>query len=73
MIDYLLAKNVLPDGLVRFGIRNLLKQRINEDIGNSEEEKTLQTFSSFQPVDAGALQSRRQVHTSVITPVDTRH
>jgi cyclopropane-fatty-acyl-phospholipid synthase len=40
MIDYLLAKNLLPDTVVRYGIRNLLKQRINEDIGSDENEKT---------------------------------
>jgi cyclopropane-fatty-acyl-phospholipid synthase len=40
MIDFLLAKNLLPDTVVRLGIRNLLKQRINEDIGNNEVIKT---------------------------------
>lgn len=39
MINTMLEKNLLPDPVVRFGIRNLLKQRINEDIGSSEEEK----------------------------------
>jgi len=39
MIDYLLAKNLLPDTVVRLGIRNLLKQRINEDIGDSKNIK----------------------------------
>ena len=31
MIDTLLEKNLLPDGLVRLGIRRLLKQRIREE------------------------------------------
>ena len=46
MIDYLLAKNILPDGVVRYGIRNLLKQRINEDIGTNEDDK-LEKKESF--------------------------
>lgn len=45
MIDYLLAKNILPDSIVRYGIRNLLKQRINEDIGSSESEKNIKKES----------------------------
>jgi len=31
MIDSLLEKNLLPDRLVRFGIRRLLAQRIREE------------------------------------------
>jgi len=31
MIDSLLEKNLLPDGLIRFGIRRLLSQRIREE------------------------------------------
>lgn len=35
----MLEKNILPDPIVRFGIRNLLKQRIKEDIGEDQEKK----------------------------------
>ncbi len=31
MIDYLLEKNVLPDGVIRMGIRRLLAQRIRDE------------------------------------------
>jgi len=31
MIDYLLEKNVLPDGIIRMGIRRLLAQRIRDE------------------------------------------
>ena len=31
MVDYLLAKNVLPDWLVRIGIRRLINQRIADE------------------------------------------
>ena len=33
MIDALLEKNLLPDALVRFGIRRLLAQRLREEAG----------------------------------------
>ena len=31
MLDTLLEKNLLPDGLLRFGIRRLLAQRIRDE------------------------------------------
>ena len=39
MIDALLKKNLLPDWLVRIGIRRLLAQRIREEsaAGNGKE------------------------------------
>ncbi|MBI9071521.1 MAG: class I SAM-dependent methyltransferase [Melioribacteraceae bacterium] len=41
MIDNLLKQNLLPDSLIRFGIKRLLKQRLNsEHSGSVEEEKT---------------------------------
>lgn len=39
MLNTMLEKNILPDPIVRFGIRNLLKQRIKEDIGEDQEKK----------------------------------
>jgi cyclopropane-fatty-acyl-phospholipid synthase len=39
MINRILEKNILPDPIVRFGIRNLLQQRIKEDIGTNQKEK----------------------------------
>jgi cyclopropane-fatty-acyl-phospholipid synthase len=38
MIDALLSKRLVPDVAIRFGIRNLLKQRIKEDIAHDENE-----------------------------------
>lgn len=43
MIDLLLAKGILPDFLIRFGIRNLLKQRL-EEIYFQEKDKYLYDF-----------------------------
>ena len=46
MIDALLEKNLLPDFLIRIGIRRLLKQRIKEeDMGNPEiQQHRLMSF-----------------------------
>ena len=38
-IDNLLTKNILPDTLIRYGIRNLLRQRLNSVRKNSVEEQ----------------------------------
>ncbi len=45
-LDTLLARNVLPDGVVRFGIRRLLRQRLREQhCGNLEAQtRALQTL-----------------------------
>lgn len=65
MINTMLEKNLLPDPLVRFGIRNLLKQRINEDIGKNEEIKKqkkadfIQKQSSF-PIAVNTLDANEQ-------------
>lgn len=39
MIDHLIAKGVIPDPLLRKGIRNLLKQRLVDEYGNSFEQR----------------------------------
>ncbi len=46
MIDSLLERDVLPDWLIRFGIRRLLAQRLREELKNSVEEQRahLQAF-----------------------------
>ena len=46
MIDALLEKNLLPDFLIRIGIRRLLKRRIKEeDMGNPEiQQHRLMSF-----------------------------
>ena len=36
MIDFLLEKNLLPDPVIRFGIRRLLAQRLREEAQPSE-------------------------------------
>lgn len=65
MINTMLEKNLLPDPLVRFGIRNLLKQRINEDIGKNEVIKKqkkadfIQKQSSF-PIAVNTLDANEQ-------------
>jgi cyclopropane-fatty-acyl-phospholipid synthase len=38
MIDSLLAQRLIPDVAIRYGIRNLLKQRIKDDIAKDENE-----------------------------------
>ena len=38
-IDNLLTKNIIPDPLIRYGIRNLLKQRLNSERKNNAEEQ----------------------------------
>src|SRR5579872_4106215 len=40
-LDALLARNVLPDGVVRFGIRRLLRQRLRQQRYGSLEAQTL--------------------------------
>ncbi len=37
MIDYLLKHDLLPDAAIRFGIRRLLKQRLQQEAGRSGE------------------------------------
>jgi cyclopropane-fatty-acyl-phospholipid synthase len=39
MIDNLLKQNLLPDSLIRFGIKRLLKQRLNSEYSESVEEE----------------------------------
>ena len=38
-IDNLLTKDILPDPLIRYGIRNLLRQRLDSERKNSAEEQ----------------------------------
>lgn len=43
MIDILLEKNILPDKTIRFGIKRLLKQRLNDE-NKGSDEKTQEHF-----------------------------
>ncbi len=38
-IDQILTKGILPDALIRFGIRGLLKQRLNQETRNTNEDQ----------------------------------
>ena len=44
MIDALLEKNLLPDWLVRIGIRRLLAQRIREESAPGDSEDRLRAY-----------------------------
>lgn len=51
MINLMLEKNMLPDPVVRFGIRNLLKQRIKEDIGTDHGTKVVKKNDFLEKQD----------------------
>jgi cyclopropane-fatty-acyl-phospholipid synthase len=48
-IDNLLTKDILPDRVIRFGIRNLLKQRLNSEKKNnaSEQQRHLMALVNY--------------------------
>lgn len=48
-IDNLLTKDILPDRVIRYGIRNLLKQRLNSEKKNnaSEQQKHLMDLVNY--------------------------
>ena len=65
MIDLLLEKNLLPDFLIRFGIRRLLAQRIHEETAASpeEQEKKLSAYAEdlrSRPIAVNTQESKEQ-------------
>ena len=62
MIDALLEKDLLPDWLIRVGIRRLLRQRLREE-ARPELESHLQQFAEElhrQPIAVNTAESREQ-------------
>ena len=62
MIDYLLEKNLLPDPLIRFGIRRLLRQRLREE-ASADPAARLQRFAAdlrTQPIAVNTAESKEQ-------------
>lgn len=65
MIDTLLERNLLPDPVVRFGIRRLLAQRLREEAPESDEERwrRLAAFADglrAMPIAINTRESRSQ-------------
>jgi cyclopropane-fatty-acyl-phospholipid synthase len=65
MIDFLLEKNVLPDAVVRFGIRRLLAQRLREETAatSAEQPGRLETFAAelrAMPIAINTQDSKEQ-------------
>lgn len=65
MIDTLLKKNLLPDGLVRYGIRRLLKQRLRDEAVADEAARVARTDTfakelRSQPIAINTRESREQ-------------
>jgi len=61
MIDTLLQKNVLPDAVVRFGIRRLLAQRLREEYANgSERTATFAARLAAMPIAINTQESKEQ-------------
>lgn len=65
MIDALLEKNLLPDPVLRFGIRRLLRQRLRDERGASTEEE-IRRVAEFaaelrhQPIAVNTAESKQQ-------------
>ncbi|HEY1109305.1 MAG TPA: cyclopropane-fatty-acyl-phospholipid synthase family protein [Opitutaceae bacterium] len=62
MIDFLLAKNLLPDSVVRFGIRRLLRQRLAE-IRHPEPAAQVAEFAASlrtMPIAINTTESKAQ-------------
>ena len=69
MIDALLEKDLLPDWLIRLGIRRLLRQRLQEE-AQPDPEARLQRFAESLhalPIAVNTVESREQ-HYEVPTP-----
>lgn len=69
MIDTLLEKNLLPDWLIRIGIRRLLRQRLAE-LAPQDNETFRQQFAAAlhtQPIAINTSESKEQ-HYEVPTP-----
>jgi cyclopropane-fatty-acyl-phospholipid synthase len=69
MIDSLLEKNLLPDWLIRLGIRRLLRQRLREIEHPSPELQVAQFAAGLrtQPIAVNTAESKEQ-HYEVPTP-----
>lgn len=64
-LDNLLIKNLLPDQIIRFGIRNLLKQRLKSERKNSPEEQKkhfmgLVNYLSENPIAVNTAEANEQ-------------
>ncbi|WP_438480898.1 SAM-dependent methyltransferase [Oleiharenicola lentus] len=62
MIDSLLEKNLLPDWVIRLGIRRLLRQRLREE-ATADLEAKLQKFAAdlrTQPIAINTTESKEQ-------------
>ena len=55
MIFNLLEKDIVPDFLIRMGIRNLLKQRLTEENKGSQEEKQLHLNAYIEKLKASPI------------------
>jgi cyclopropane-fatty-acyl-phospholipid synthase len=65
MIDSLLEKNLLPDALIRIGIRRLLAQRLRDETASSPSEQSvrIEAFAAAlydQPIAINTAESREQ-------------
>ena len=62
MIDALLEKNLLPDGLIRLGIRRLLRQRLAEIAHPSPEIQVAQFAAALRamPIAVNTAESKEQ-------------
>jgi cyclopropane-fatty-acyl-phospholipid synthase len=65
MLDFLLEKNVLPDAVIRFGIRRLLAQRLRAETALTpvEQHRRLDTFAAdlrTQPIAINTQDSKAQ-------------
>lgn len=69
MIDALLEKDLLPDRLIRFGIRRLLRQRLAEIAHPSPERQVSQFAAALRqmPIAVNTTESKEQ-HYEVPTP-----
>ena len=62
MIDSLLEKNLLPDWLIRIGIRRLLRQRLREEACRDPASQ-LRRFAAeltHQPIAVNTAESKEQ-------------
>ena len=65
MLDFLLEKNVLPDAVIRFGIRRLLARRLRAETAPTpvEQHRRLDTFAAnlhTQPIAINTQDSKAQ-------------
>lgn len=70
MIDWLLERNLLPDGVIRLGIRRLLARRLQEEASSETDGERLDRFAAGlldQPIAIHTRDSREQ-HYEVPTP-----